>query len=134
MSNEQARVPEGDERRWLLEADHTASRDFDRAVVTLSAGALGLSIAFIDNIAPNPRLTFWLALAWGLFALSLVCNLSSFLTSQHALRYEMIHLHDEDDEEPGGKFGRWTIGLNWTAGGAFVLGVVALVVFAFVNL
>jgi hypothetical protein len=126
----------GDERTWLKRADHTASRDFDRAVMTLAAGALGLSIAFIQNIAPHPVHKVWLALSWSLFASSLVLILSSLLTSQHALRCEMRYLDssEEDAGMPGGWLGHLTTQLNWFAAGAFVLGVGALVVFAFLNL
>lgn len=56
--------PEEDERRWLRQADHTASRDFDKAIMTLAAGALGVSIAFVHDIAPDPVHVSWLG--WGL--------------------------------------------------------------------
>lgn len=124
------------ERQWLLKADHEASRDFDKAIMTLAAGALGVSIAFVHNVAPNPIHVAWLAWAWMLFAGSLVLILASFLTSQHALRREMQTLagQGEQDQRPGGWLGTSTVLLNWGAAGALVAGVVALVVFALLNL
>lgn len=132
MSNEGS-TPRNDRWQWLVEAAHTASRDFDRTVVTLAAGALGLSIAFVQNIEPHPVHTGWLAMAWSLFSASLIVNLASFLTSQHSLRWEMRHF-DEDVGTAGGWLAKLTIGLNWGAAGFFVLGVLALVRFAFLNL
>jgi len=133
--NEEAPAPVNGERQWLLQADHAASRDFDKAIMTLAAGALGVSIAFVHDVAPHPVRVAWLGWAWGLFAASLVLILLSFLTSQHALRREMKVLSGErSDRRPGGWLGLATIGLNWTSAGALVSGVVALVVFALYNL
>lgn len=123
------------EREWLRQADHTASRDFDKAVMTLAAGALGVSIAFVHDVEPNPTHTAWLGVSWGMFSLSLVLILLSFLMSQHALRLEMKVLSGErNDAVPGGWLGRATIGLNWASAGSLVSGVVALVVFALYNI
>jgi hypothetical protein len=124
------------EREWLLQADHEASRDFDKAVTTLAAGALAVSIAFVHDVAPNPVETGWLALAWILFSASLILILVSFLTSQHALRREMQVLSGarKPDAKPGGPLGALTILLNWASGITLVVGVVALVVFAQYNI
>jgi hypothetical protein len=133
---EQAPTPATDERQWLVQADHTASRDFDKAVMTLAAGALAVSIAFVQDVARDPVHVGWLGAAWGLFATSLMLILVSFLTSQHALRREMRVLSGEReaDERPGGWLSALTIGLNWTSAGALVFGVLALVAFALYNL
>lgn len=134
---EQAPPATNDERQWLVQADHAASRDFDKAIMTLAAGALGVSIAFVHDVAPDPVHVAWLGWAWGLFAGSLVLILVSFLTSQHALRREMKVLSGErkkKDKRPGGCLGSLTIGFNWTSAGTLVCGVIALVVFALYNL
>lgn len=126
--------PNNGEREWLRQADHTASRDFDKAVMTLAAGALAVSIAFVHDVAPSPIHTSWLGVAWGLFSLSLVLILLSFLMSQHALRREMqVLAGDREDDAPGGWLGRATVGLDRGSAGALVSGVVALVVFALYN-
>jgi hypothetical protein len=124
-----------DERLWLRQADHTASRDFDKAIMTLAAGGLGVSIAFVHQVAPHPLHVAWLGWAWVLFALSLMLILISFLTSQHALRREMKVVSGERaDSHPGGWLGPTTMGLNWLSALALVTGVVSLVVFAQYNL
>jgi hypothetical protein len=119
-------------RRHLVTALHTASQDFDKAVMTLAAGALGVSIAFVNSVAPNPRATFWLGLAWALFGTSLVFILASFITSQQAIRWEIEHLQDDPPQDRPWK--STTRNLNYGAATAFVLGVCSLVVFALLNL
>ncbi|MDP9327893.1 MAG: hypothetical protein M3P10_06780 [Actinomycetota bacterium] len=122
------------EREWLRQADHEAHRDFDKAIMTLAAGALGLSIAFVHNVAPKPEHTGWLAAAWVGFSTSLLFILASFLTSQAALRIEMKVLSGErDDPKPGGRFGTGTFFLNLLSAAALLVGVVTLVVFALHN-
>jgi hypothetical protein len=119
-------------RRHLVAALHTASQDFDKAVMTLAAGALGVSIAFVNSVAPEPRATFWLGLAWALFGASLVFILVSFITSQQAIRWEIDHLYDDPRPQRPWRFS--TRNLNYGAAGAFVFGVGSLVVFALLNL
>ena len=76
-----------EERNSLVDAEREGSRSFDKAVLTLSAGALGLSITFLRQIAPSPipGTVVVLIFAWIAFGLSVLCTLSSFLTSQRAI-------------------------------------------------
>jgi hypothetical protein len=59
-------------RQWLAENHHAASQYYDKAVMTLSGGALGLSLAFVKDIAPDPEETWALVGAWASFAASLL--------------------------------------------------------------
>jgi hypothetical protein len=125
-------------RQWLVTAEHDASRDFDRAVMTLAGGALGLSVTFIHEIVarPVPCSVVWLGLAWGCLALSLLAILVSILTSQHALRLAIKQVDDQTVHRvhrPGGWLSGVTEGLNVTAALALVLGLMFLVVFALLN-
>ncbi len=43
-----------DERRLAMDAEKSGASQFDKAVLTLAAGAFGISIAFIREIAPSP--------------------------------------------------------------------------------
>jgi hypothetical protein len=127
--------PEEDRYQWLRQAHHQASRDFDKAVMTLSAGALGVSIAFVNNVAPHSTETIWLGAAWVAFAMSLLLILGSFLASQHALLYEMRLPTDASaSRRIGGVWGTATAVLNWTSAIALVKGVVALIIFALYNI
>lgn len=129
-------MAQADTRQWLVQADHAASRDFDRAIMTLSAAALGFSVAFLGDDATRPQHTGWLAAAWINFALSLVLITVSFLTSQRALRWEIQQLDagPSADNAPGGRWGAATSVLNLSSATALFVGVVALVVFALYNI
>lgn len=125
-------------RDLLVGADHDASRDYDTAVLSIASGALALSATFAHDIAPHPHPnTLWIvAAAWVLLTLSLVAILVSLLTSQAALRKAIRDLDEGLDlgALPGGRHAAWTLYLNRAAGGALVLGLVSLAVFALTNL
>ena len=123
------------ERQRLVNAHHQASRDFDRTVMTLAAGALGLSIAFMKDIAgPDANALPALGAAWFLFAATLMVILVSFLTSQAGLLYQIEVIDGRKPEvAPGGTYGRWTLRLNAAAAVALVAGVLSLVLFAINN-
>jgi hypothetical protein len=40
-------------RQWLVEAYQKSSDAYDKAVMTLAAGALGISLAFVHQVAPQ---------------------------------------------------------------------------------
>ena len=104
--------------------------------MTLAGGALGVSIAFVHDLAPHPKDLYWLAIAWSLFALSLLSVIISILLSQFALE-RALRDYDANGSVPGvpgGLFTQVTMCANLTGGIAFVLGVVGLTVFALVNL
>ena len=119
-----------DERKRLTDLHDKATDSFDRAVMTLSGGALGISIAFIHNVAPHPKDKWVIGTSWTFFAASLLLILVSFLTSERAI-VRMVTQHDGGTEEiPRGKL---TDYLNWASASAFVIGVTFLVSFALVN-
>ena len=64
------------------------ANQFDKAILTLAAGALALSLTFIKEIAPTPdELTIrLLAISWGCYIVSIFLTLSSFHTSVCAHR------------------------------------------------
>lgn len=43
-----------EERKILIDAERDTAQQFDKAILTLAAGALALSITFINQIAPQP--------------------------------------------------------------------------------
>jgi uncharacterized membrane protein YjfL (UPF0719 family) len=126
---------DSDEHRdWLVRTHHTASRDFDKAVMTLAGGALGISVAFIHDVAPHPHKRGLLAVAWGLLALSLLLILISFLTSQRTLLNEIDAVDNRQSSPVPDRAGSMTDYLNWSSAAAFILGVVFVVAFALYNL
>jgi hypothetical protein len=120
-------------RQHLVQARENASRDYDKALLTLAAGALVISIAFIHNIAPHPKDIGFVIATWILFSVSLVSIVTSLLTSQREL-LAAINRHDKGipDVRPESKSP--TNLLSIIAGVTFLMGVVGLVVFALLNL
>jgi hypothetical protein len=125
-------------RTFLISADQKAQEDFDKTVLTLSGGALGISIAFVkDIIGSNPIEVSWaLVWAWINWAASLTCTLASFYLSQQALRKSVQQVDSGQiyQETPGGRFSKVTSITNGLGIVFFILGVVFIVLFAYRNL
>lgn len=133
-----------DERKILVEGLSDAAKSFDQAMLTLSGGALGLSITFIQQIAPQPRNTELLRDAWISLGMALFITLSSFLVSQFAFMRQMdISERTHLKKQPrSGIFASWidnvwsvlTVALNISSIVSFAIGVYFLARFSFVNL
>lgn len=85
------------ERSCLIEIEQKSADQHDKAILTLTSGALGLSITFLDKFATNPLPeTLWLVGAsWSCFIVGIVSILASFLTSQAACRRQRDLLDSE---------------------------------------
>lgn len=134
-----------EERKSLVDAEREGSRLFDRAILTLAAGAFGLSLVFIRQIVPNikPGTLFMLIFAWVGFSVSILSTLVSFLTSQFAcskqreiLEAEYFNNHSNQDKKDKfkNKHAIWTKGLNIFSIITFIIGVIFLAIFSIVNL
>ena len=120
-------------RTMLLGLEQQMQSAYDKAVMTLSGGALGISLTFLKDVADKTALrnTGWLLTAWILWGLSVTSVLASFFTSSLALR-KAIRQTDERliyVEVVGGRLNQITSFLNPFAGLLFFLGVVSIVLF-----
>jgi hypothetical protein len=125
------------ERRLAIDAEREVSTSFDKAMLTLSAGALALSITFVHQVGPAPRLMWLLLLSWLGFSLTLLATLVSFLLSQASLRRYRAILDNRyekkvDDERNAPAI--WTKALNIASIALFTTGAALLVAFCFLNL
>lgn len=91
--------PTGAERRrdawrtFLVNADQKAQDDYDKAVLTLSGGALGVTFGFLkDLVSPNPAWKVLLLLAWISWALSISAVMWSFYASRRNIENRIRHL------------------------------------------
>jgi hypothetical protein len=120
---------------------HASIQEFDRAILTLSAGLLALSLAFIKDVVPlaaaiDLYLLFW---SWGLFGTSILLTLVSFIASQKAFQrsqksayaYYMEHNHEVLSKPH--VFTRVTRYLTYGEGGCFVAALVLTLAFAIIN-
>ena len=129
-----------EDRNWLFGFEHQVAESFDKYIITLSGGALGLSLTFIRQIAPNP-LPYtlpWLYLSWAFFALALLAVLASLLFSQHAFRREveirdLSFANQSDARQLSNRWSALTNWLNWISLVAFILGVASMAFFSIAN-
>jgi hypothetical protein len=125
-------------RNHLVLAEQKAQEDYDKTVLSLSGGALGVTFAFLkDLVGSNPisykGFLFW---AWICWAFSIAATLCSYHASHKALR-KTIYQVDKGaiyDEIPGGKSSSFTSFLNRVSGALFVIGVILISIFVWINL
>jgi len=125
-------------RDHLIKAEQKAQEDFDKTVITLSGGALGISFAFVkDVVGPDDLvklcLLYW---AWVMWGTSLIAVLFSYFFSHLALR-KAVKQADEKTlyhQRVGGGFDIVTAGLNISGAILFVIGVILMILFVKSNL
>lgn len=133
-----------EDRRWLTEEDYAryrealqksediSSDEFDKVMISLSGGALAISITFINQIAPEPKHFYLCVTAWILFAVAMTSTLVSFRTTQEAMREQALAL--EKILSDGGDFGsnKWDALTKWLNNSSlafFIAGVISLILF-----
>lgn len=125
-------------RQWLLAAEQKSQEDFDKTVLSLSGGALGISFVFLkDVIGPQPIVLSGVLLgAWFSWAFSTFSVLASYYLSHLALRRAISQIDDGTiyEKPPGGAFAKWTATLNAIGAVLFLVGVCCITVFAGANL
>lgn len=130
-----------DEDRDKIEANiESSENDFEKNLVYLSAGALTLSIGFIEKLVPLDKATgtCLIIISWCLLAATLLLNLATHLISAsngNKARAEM-DAGIEYDILVSNMSRRNMImqGVNWTTFGLFAIGVILTVIFCAINL
>lgn len=121
-----------DERyKVLLELRNQSSREFDKLIVYLAAGGLGLTVAFTNDLVDlSTAVLKWLLLGtWLAFVLALILNLISQLTSTKTMDLEM-----EEKECRSDFYNEVTSWLNILSILFLVLGVFFFLIFIAINL
>jgi hypothetical protein len=110
-------------------------RGFDKAILALSSGGLGLTVLFLQKvIMENTIKCRWqLILSWVLFVLTILCNLISFLLSVKATEFELLRSHEyyiERKDDSMSKKNKWQRPLSILNIGT-LFSFIAAVVFTF---
>lgn len=124
-------------RDLLIRSEQKAQEDFDKTILSLSSGALGISFAFLkDVVGADPINVRLLTIAWISWALSSTSILVSYYTSQQALRIaiKQVDLKKIREETPGGWQDKITGFLNWLGLILFVAGLFFMIWFVKLNL
>jgi len=139
MENEQQKTGAGlqEYRTLLINLEQKSQEDYDKAILTLSGGALGVTFAFIKNIVGESSIqhSCLLYLAWIAWTVSLSTTLISFYCSRKALRNTTIQLDKGEiySGTPGSCFDKITSFLNFSSGLLFIVGVILAVIFVAFN-
>lgn len=131
-------------RRKVWEDSTSQSESFDRYLLTLSGGALGLSLTFLKDVIPlrSAVCVPLLIISWGWFILCILVTLVSFRISIRALEKMVPYLNEFYLEGNAEAFNQhleslWTKAVDWCAYAGiicFVLGLVFTMMFVGVNL
>ena len=129
-------------KKYIGQSLNSAAEQHNKAILALSGGAIGLSIAFLKDIAPKLQegTACWLFAAWTTFTLAICLSLLSFQAAMCALR-SLERSIDAVQASPGSSqtasspwWNRGTMGLNLLSLVCFVVGASSLFVFSFQNL
>jgi hypothetical protein len=126
-----------DERKQLVESERDTAKTFDTSMITITSGALALSLVFVKEVAPDPKNVYVLIGAWVFFVLALLMIMSSFLTSQAATRKQrdiLDCLQNDPNTSQENKDAIRTLRLNWAAIFSFLIAIVLFVIFAGLNI
>ena len=124
-------------RNNLIQAEQKSQNDYDRSIITLSGGALGISLIFYKDIIGDkiPINTCLLVSSWGLWAASIAVVVFSYYSSHQALR-KAIEQTDKNDFSGGvgGWAANFTRCANVVSGFLFVVAIGLFITFSYQNI
>lgn len=133
-----------DERKSLFNAALDQTHLFDKAILTLASGALGLSLTFIRQIIPEgcePKYILTLIFSWIFFSLSIISTVLSFLTSVKActkqieiLEIEFFNKINGESKDRKNFYRKITSFFNVCSIIFFIIGIFLLARFSILNL
>ena len=122
----------------LTETVRALNESYDKMLLTLSGGALGLSIAFLKDVVAlenlkNPEFLLW---SWVAFIVSLASVLGRVMFGIEAHKKAIAQVDNGTiyKSKPGGAFSSLTKGLHIMSAAALLLGLILIVVFAYQNI
>jgi hypothetical protein len=125
-------------RDLLQQIEMDMQSQYDKAIITLSGGGLGISLTFLKDVvlAHGIKGGWFLIASWVSWGFSLACVLYSFASSARAMRRAV----DQTDSgaihrEPRGGVSDIVTGiLNLASGLSFAFGLGSTIVFVWANL
>ena len=121
-------------RRHLAESQAAAHDAYDQALLKLSGGALGLSLALVRGFAADDmRFLVAIQSACGFWAASLICVIASFHFGAKSAATQ-ARQYDAKEKVDGGADARWARWCNRSSGLCFGAGVLLAGCFMIANL
>jgi len=129
-------------RAELLARQLSNSERFDNAILSLSTGALGISIVFIKDIVPikTAQNILLLKISWWLFGLSIISTVVSFVASQAGIRTQLkfaehYYLLKQEEYLKKKNFSSLINDfLNYMSGAIFIVAVILTIIFVSSNI
>lgn len=125
-----------EERKRLYDKEWESYRDFDKTLITVSSGAIALSVTFVANFT-LPVLQIFIFVSWVFWLLTIVMEIFSFQVSATALRRESEILaaqyRDLLSENEENKFIGYAGKLNFLAFASFMTGAYFFLAFIILN-
>jgi len=124
-------------RKLLISTQHQLNDNYDKLVVTLSGGALALSITFLKDIVTLTEANYvvLLVMSWALFIISLAAILGEILFGIEAYKKAVDQLDDSTimTEKVGGWYSEWVKWFGRIAAICLLLGLLSLSIFVYLN-
>lgn len=125
-------------RSRLIQTVEKLNENYDKLIITLSGGALVLSLTFLKDVVKETPIYSpeYLISAWVLFIISLACVLGSLLFGIAAHRKAICQV-DADTiykEHPGGIFSKLSNYIHYISTICLIAGLVFITIFIYVNL
>jgi hypothetical protein len=128
-------------RDGLCDNRDSSQDSYDKAIMTVAAGALGLALGFVKPGGSAPVVGKWLIwTACGAFTFSLLSVIYSYRLSFQSFTKQITFVDDPlnreriYEESPGGKYAKVTEFLNWASFWTLFVGIVTLATFVIRNL
>jgi len=126
-------------RQFLIDTQIKLNESYDKLIISLSGGALALSITFLKNVIENKEINYpaLLLIAWALFVCSLAAILCSILFGIQAYKKAILQVDDEsiyDKETTGGKSSKLSSVMHWIAAISLLIGLVFISTFTYFNI
>jgi hypothetical protein len=129
-------------RKDLLTRQLSNSEKFDGAILTLSTGGLGISLAFIKDIVPieKTQCVVLLIVSWRFFGSAIVSTLISFLMSQKGIDKQLHYAEEYYLNQKNEYLTKTNIPaeatkfLNLTSAILFIIAIVLTITFVSINI
>lgn len=118
------------------------ANSFDKYLLTFSTGSLYLSIMFTSKLVGGLNNKYLLGTGWGVLIISIISILLSINFSERAFDKQLSLTNKKiksiiDDKDPCDDFNYWNTVVHimkWVGTITFILGIVILSLFYFINL
>jgi len=121
-------------REALVEQYRAIVEAYDKAILSLGGGALGVSFVFVRDLRDELEHQYLLLASWLMLAGSIAVIVGSFMISQLLYRRMILAIDAGTADKYKGRFGRTGMMLSLAGGVALVIGVCTLGLFIWLNL